>query len=269
MGMRLRGLVERLLAEPTPANREAFHRGLVMSMVWSPIREGQAPDPITTTPGGEQMLTVYTDGHSTLQVPGAKSAGGGSGRDALERARAAGVGLMVSTGHKAAARAVVSCEVAPAVLALERTDDPALGTIVWSPSGDDDTGFWEFEAGPVGGRSVTGVMVPEGTWEPIRPDDLARVRQTVLWVRGNDLAVRAHIAAEMWAWWSVDYRDPPYSDAIRTPEEFRDQLTLEVIRFEPGEDAYLDYADHGLVDDYGIRIYVTPDGQFTGGPGMC
>jgi hypothetical protein len=215
------------------------------------------------------MLLVYTDGHSALQEPGVRSAGGSSGREFLERALAAGVGLVVAAGHEAmAARAAVSREDVPAVLALERTEDSILGVITWSPSGDDDDGFWEFEAGPVRDHPVTGVVVPEAPWEPIRPDDLPRIRQTVQWVRGHDFAIRAHIAAQMWDWWYNEYCDPPDREAVRTPEEFRDKLTLEVVRFEPGEDAFLDYADHGLVCGYGIRIYVTPDGRFTRGPEM-
>ena len=73
----------------------------------------------------------------------------------------------------------------------------------------------------------------------------------------------------MWDWWYNEYCDPPDRETVRTPEQFRDKLSLEVVRFEPGEDAFLDYEDHGLVDGYGIRIYVTPDGRFTRGPEMC
>ena len=38
MGKKLRELVERLAAEPTAANRDAFRRGLLMSSVWLPAR---------------------------------------------------------------------------------------------------------------------------------------------------------------------------------------------------------------------------------------
>jgi|GEM_PF-2761726 len=275
---KLRELVERLALAPSPVNRDAFLRGLIMSMVWSPLRasgpkeraEGPVPpELIMVGPDGESMLLVYADGEAALREPGVKSAGGGSGRKFLERALSSGAGLAVTTGHEAIApRAVVTLSEIPAVLELERTEDPVLGVITWHPSSDDSKGFWEFEAGPVENYSVTGVVVPDAPWEPIQTDELPRIRQTVEWVRGNNFAVRAHIAAEMWDWWYNEYCDPPDREAVRTPEEFRDKLTLEVIRFEPGEDAFLDYADQGLVCGYGIRIYLSPDGRFTRGPEM-
>jgi hypothetical protein len=70
----------------------------------------------------------------------------------------------------------------------------------------------------------------------------------------------------MWEWWDSDYRDAPHQAPVSSPEQFRDTLELEVIRFEPGDDAYLVYADHGLVDGYGIHIHVSPTGRFTRGP---
>ncbi len=268
MGKRLRELVERLAAEPTPGNREAFHRGLVLSMVWSPVRGG--PEATVAGPGGEPVLLVYTDGHSALREPGVRSAGGGPGRRALERALAGGAGLAVTTGHEATApRATVARDEVPAVLARERVEDAVLGAVTWHPLSDDDAGFWEFDAGPVGKRSVTGVVVPEAVWGPVRAEDWPRIRRTVQWARANDLATRQHIAAEMWDWWYNEYCDPPDREAVRTPEQFRDKLELEVVRFEPGKDAFLDYADHGLVSGYGIRVYVSPDGRFTRGPEVC
>ncbi len=272
MGKRLRELVGRLADEPTPANREAFLRGLVLSMVWLPIRggEGRTQGPLTTGPGGELMLLVCTDGPAACREPGVRSAGGWSGRQSLERALASGVGLAVTTGHEATApHATVPWDEVPAVLARERVEDPVLGAVTWHPSSDDDRGFWEFEAGPVGERSVTGVVVPEATWGPIRPEDWPRIRRTVQWARANDRAIRQHIATEMWDWWYNEYCDPPDREAVRTPEQFRDTLELAVIRFEPSKDAFLDYADHGLVSGYGIRVYVSPDGRFTGGPEVC
>ena len=278
MGKKLRELVERLAAEPTAANRDAFRRGLLMSSVWTPLRpalEGDAgarhpPGPMTPGPDGAPTLLVYADGHSALREPGVRSAGGGSGRLMLERALAAGVGLMVTTGHEpTAARAVVPRGEVAAVLESGRWEDPTLGAIVWYPLGDDDNGFWEFEAGPVGGHSVTGVVVPKVAWEPIAPGELPRIRQTVQWVRANDPAIRAHIATQMWEWWSEEYCDSPDLEEVATPEAFRDTLELEVIRFEPGADVFLDYADHGLVQGYGIRIYVSPDGRFTDRPMVC
>jgi len=80
---------------------------------------------------------------------------------------------------------------------------------------------------------------------------------------------RAHIAARMWEWWFNEYSGPPDREAVTTAEQFRDTLELEVIRFEPAADAFLDYADHGLVCNYGIRIWVGPEGQFSGGPEVC
>ncbi|WP_149110481.1 hypothetical protein [Limnoglobus roseus] len=265
----LKELVERLAVAPTQANRDAFLRGLVMSMIWTPIRtqkEGP-PQPMTLGPDGQPALLVYADGSAALREPGVKSAGGGPGRESLERALASGAKLTVTTGHETTApQAVVTAGEIPAVLALGRAEDPVLGVITWHPSSDDDNGFWEFEAGPVENHSVAGVVVPDAPWESIRPDELSRIRQTVQWVRGNDFAVRSHIAAEMWDWWYNEYCDPPDREEVRTQEEFRDKLSLEVIRFEPGEDGFLDYADHGLVCGYGIRVYVRPDGRFTRGP---
>jgi hypothetical protein len=222
-----------------------------------------------TGPGGEPMLLVYTDGPSALREPGVRSAGGYSGRQPLERALASGVGLTVTTGYEATApRAAVPRDEVPAVLARERIEDLVLGAITWHPLSDDEEGFWKFEAGPVGTRSVTGVVVPEATWGPVRPEDWPRTRRTVQWARANDLAIRQHIATEMWDWW-YNSSGPAEREAVRSPEQFRDTLELEVIRFEPGKDAFLDYADHGLVSGYGIRIYVSPDGRFTRGPEVC
>lgn len=149
---------------------------------------------------------------------------------------------------------------------VERREDPELGTLTWVP----EFKFWQFEVGPVAGSQVTGVLVPKTGFDPLGPDELSRIRRTVAWVRDNDLIVRQHIAAEMWDWWFNDYSDPPDREAIRTPEQFRDKLTLEVIRFDSADtDGFLDYADHGLVSHYGIRIYVSPDGRFTRGPEVC
>jgi hypothetical protein len=155
------------------------------------------------------------------------------------------------------------------VLALERIEDPVLGQIVWEPGPDDDEGFWQFEAGPVRRRSVTGVVVPKTEWGPISPRVMPRIRRTVEWVRANDLTIRNHIATKMWDWWYNEYCDPPDREAIRTPKQFCDTLELEVIRFEPDAEAYLDYADHGLVCNYGIRVYVNSNGRLTRGPEIC
>ena len=148
----------------------------------------------------------------------------------------------------------------------EYYEDVELGKLTWSPVFQ----FWRFEAGPVGGRSVIGVLAPTPKFDPFAHKELRRIRQTVAWVRANDIAIRQHIATEMWDWWFNEYSDPPDRKAVRTPEQFRDRLTLEVIRFDSAEtDGFLDYADHGMMCNCGVRIYVSPKGRFTGGPEMC
>jgi hypothetical protein len=148
---------------------------------------------------------------------------------------------------------------------LNPVHDPVLGVLTWVST----FGWWEFEAGPVGGHSVTGVLVPSAAFNPLAAYELGRIRRTVAWVRANDPAIRQHIATEMWDWW-FESSGPLDRQVICTPEQFRDTLSLEVIRFDAADtDGFLDYADHGLVGNYGIRIYVSPDGRFTGGPEMC
>lgn len=273
MCKRLRQLVERLVADPSPANRAAFHRWLVMSMVWTPLyvspaEKARETDPTTVGSEGETLALVFTEGSSARHAYDVGSAGGESGRNALERALAGNVGLAVATGlEPTAPRAFVSVNEAASVLELERFVDPILGVIAWDPASD-DKGFWRFDAGPVDGRSVAGVAVPRSPWEQIGAEDLARIRKTVLWARANDAAVRAHIAAEMWDWWYNEYSDPSDREEVPTREEFCRKLELEVIRFEPGENGYLVYADQDLVSGYGIHIHVSQEGRFTQGPYM-
>jgi hypothetical protein len=278
MGKKLREAVEGFAFDPTPKNRDTFHYCLLMSTVYVPNRRvarqsapGSKPpsDPMTSGPNNEPMLLVYTDGTSALREPGVTSAGGGPARDTLRKAMSNGVGVMVTTGHqKRAPRAVVLTSNIPALLTLGRMEDPVLGEIVWDPSSDDEDGFWRFEAGPVDGRSVAGVVVPETEWGEISSRRLLQVRKTVEWVRANDAAIRSHIATEMWDWWYNEYCDPPDRIEVNTAEQFRDKLELEVIRFEPDEDGCLVYEDHGMVCGYGIEIHVSPGGRFTSGPAM-
>jgi hypothetical protein len=248
MAKRLTELVERFVAEPTPANREAFHRGLMLAMVWTPLG-GQPAD----------TFTVYTDSGPLLDRRG-QSAGGGPARGAVEQALAAGRSLTVATGtRKSDPRVVIPPADMPAILSHERIDDPELGAITWQPS-DESDGFWEFAVG-----AVTGVIVPPAGWPPPHPADLPRIRKTVRWALANDLPVRQHIADRMWGWWREDQCGDP-DPQVSTREQFGDRLELEVIRFEPGAEAMLVYADNGLVSGYGIRIWVTPTGRFTRGP---
>jgi hypothetical protein len=277
VGKRLRNLVERWIAEPTAANRDAFYDGFILSMVHVPAqrdsRQGRGPgrpfDPMTVGPGGQPMFLVYTDAEAALQESEVNTAYGGSGRLYLEKALAARAGVTVATGAASTApRAHIPLEDVSAVLNRERKEDPLLGLITWKPASKDEDGFWRFEAGPVSGHPVAGVVVPAGVWQPISPNELPRIHATVQWVRANDFVIRQHIATEMWDWWFNEYCDPPDREAIPTPERFRDTLELEVIRFEPGKDAYLVYQDHGLVCGYGILIWITPEGRFTKGPMM-
>lgn len=142
-------------------------------------------------------------------------------------------------------------------------EHPVLGKLTWTPH----SGTWKFEAGRIDGRPVRGVLVPGPGFDPLGAAESARVRRTVDWALANDPAIRAHVADRMWDWWRTTgwAADPD----IATPADFARSLALELVRFEAGRDAYLVYADNGLVDHCGIRIYVGPDGQFTGGPMVC
>jgi hypothetical protein len=244
-----------------------------MSMVWTPLyvsaaEKAHSSESATFEADGEPLVLVFAESQAARRAFGVESAGGESGRRSLERALASNIGLAVAIDSEPRApRAVVNANEVTSLLALEQKNDPVLGIITWYPMSD-DKGFWRFEAGPVGNHSVAGVVVPDSPWEPIRDGELPRIRKTVLWVRENDGAIRAHIAAEMWDWWFNEYCDPSDRETIRTPKEFCEKLELEAIRFEPGADARLAYADHELVGGYGIHINVNHDGRFTRGPEM-
>jgi hypothetical protein len=271
-------LICQLAAEPTLANRDAFELQLVHSMVWVPLQ--LEADPTVAGPKGERMLLVWADADSARQACtpprktndfgyGWDSVGGSSGLDTLKKARAKRAGLVVTCGKGSSeARVMILGKEVNRVLALGRREDPVLGRLVWEPESDNDAeGIWSFKAGRVRNKTVTGVLAPSRKWNPLTKAELPRIRQTVQWVLANDLPIRQHIADKMWDWW-VDYTDPSERRRITAPERFRDKLSMEVIRFDPGKDGMVDFNDHGMLNGYGIQIWVNARGRFTKGPMM-
>jgi hypothetical protein len=132
----LRELVMRLADHPTPANQDAFYRGILTGQVAVPLRvlpSGVQPGieqvadgqqwsvPTTRGPDGRPMLLVYTDQQAAMQSPGVKAVFGIAGRVVLEMAQANGAGVIVATGYGAAGSwAGVPQDHVAALLAVER-----------------------------------------------------------------------------------------------------------------------------------------------------
>lgn len=114
----LRDLVVQLADHPTPANQDAFHRGLLASRVSVPLRTipvgavagtqsvrdgAQWPVPTTRGPDGGLMLLVYTDQRAAMEIPQTTVAFDIAARAILQMALTNGAGVIVATGHGVAA----------------------------------------------------------------------------------------------------------------------------------------------------------------------
>jgi hypothetical protein len=139
--------------------------------------------------------------------------------------------------------------------------DPVLGPLTWDAS----NAWWTFDAGPVGGRSVRALIIPDSNWEALSETSLTRIRACVQWIRSNEPAIRAYIGAEMFDWWLDAYYDEDI-DTVRTPEEFAATIELAGISFDSGGPARVVYEDNNLVGGHGIWLSVGPNGEFSDGP---
>jgi hypothetical protein len=136
-------------------------------------------------------------------------------------------------------------------------NDEGLGLLTW----DDDQVMWTFEAGPVGGRSVRGAILPEDCRVPLAGVQLETVRALVRWVRQNEPSVREHLTAEMFDWWR-DTSGDQAGAAAPTPEEFRARLTLTCVYFfDDGSKAKVAYELAGWI----LSVTVGPGGAFEAG----
>src|SRR5262249_35178314 len=90
---------------------------------------------------------------------------------------------------------------------------------------------------------------------------LEKVRTCLRWIRENEAAVRGHLTAEVFEWWQDTYGGS--AAAARSPEEFRERLTLACIYFYE-----ILCGTAKVVFDCGERIMlvtVEPDGAFRPG----
>src|SRR5262245_38139135 len=142
----------------------------------------------------------------------------------------------------------------------EPVQDPLLGPLTW----DADRGWWTFDAGPIGGRSVEALIIPDPTWEPMSEASRSRIRACLDWVQANEPAIQSHIGADMFDWWCGSYAQE--EDEVSTPEEFAAAIELEGITFAADGLARLVYDDANLVGGHGIWLSVGPTGEFSDGP---
>jgi hypothetical protein len=139
--------------------------------------------------------------------------------------------------------------------------DPVLGLVSW----DEKDRWWRFDAGPINGRSIGAIAIPEPNWNPVAEESLSSMRACAQWIRTNEPAIRTHIAREMFDWWLDSYYDEDI-DEITTPEGFRDTIELAGISFYGNGKAYVLYDDHNLVGGHTISLSVSPSGEFSDGP---
>jgi hypothetical protein len=69
----------------------------------------------------------------------------------------------------------------------EPFDDPVLGRVTWNA----ERKCWNFDAGPVNGRSIPAGYDPADYHLPPAEHGWDGVRGCVRWVRGHELAARA------------------------------------------------------------------------------
>jgi hypothetical protein len=136
--------------------------------------------------------------------------------------------------------------------------DPLLGTLTW------DETWWRFDAGPIDGRSVEALIIPDPGWDPLSEVSRTRIRACLDWIRANEPAIRAHICADMFEWWCQSYATQ--EDEVHTPEEFAAAIHLEGISFYSDGLARLVFDDANLVGGHGIWLSVGPNGEFSDGP---
>jgi hypothetical protein len=140
----------------------------------------------------------------------------------------------------------------------EQIHDPLLGAL------ERGEGLWVFTAGPLPGWPVEGFIVPSPDWDPLGEPTRSGIRACLDWIRQNEPAIRARIAAEMFNRWRASHAER--AKRVRTPAEFAAAIKLEQIGFHSDGSARLVYDDGGLVRGAGIWISVGPNGEFASGP---
>jgi len=139
-----------------------------------------------------------------------------------------------------------------------------LGAITW----DEENRWWRFDVGTFRGRPAGGLAHPEPNWDPLSGESLTRLRACVAWVRANEPRIRAHIAAEMFAWWLDAYYDPEIDD-VTTPEQFCDRIEFAGLSFYSDGLVQVVYDDRGLIGGHSITLSVGPNGEFSDGPDIA
>jgi hypothetical protein len=140
--------------------------------------------------------------------------------------------------------------------------DPALGKLTWGTNG------WTFRF-PLGhGRQGRGTIIASSREPRPSTECLAAVRDYVRWFRGNDTALRAHIAGEMFDGWRSGWYDPEI-DRTQTRLGFQRKVNLSGINFywdEPWVSVV--YSDGGLFGGHGIELATDYAGKIDGKPMM-
>ena len=144
-----------------------------------------------------------------------------------------------------------------------KVHDEILGPLRW----DDQHSWWTFEVGPIAGRSIRGLIIPEDSRVPLARVQLDTVRACVTWIRANEPAVREFITRKSFNWWLDAWFDEEI-DEINTPEEFCETIRLSGVNFYEDGKARMCYEDGGLLGGHSLWVRVGPDGTFEDGPEM-
>jgi hypothetical protein len=102
---------------------------------------------------------------------------------------------------------------------------------------------WEFDAGPIDGRSIPAYYIPEEIGGARAEQDWERVRNCVLWIRANEARVRDFIKEKVhdsWLRWRC----------------------LTGINFDRQQEARLIYGFVGVV----ISVHISATGEIIGDP---
>lgn len=139
--------------------------------------------------------------------------------------------------------------------------DDTLGPLAWN----EQHSWWTFEVGPVAGRSIRGTIIPEDSRVPLARVRLDTVRACVVWIRGNEPAVRQFITNKAFDWWLDGWYDEEI-DTVSTPDGFRETIRLGGVHFYENGKAEMCYEDGGLVGGHSLWVTVGPDGTIEDGP---
>jgi len=139
--------------------------------------------------------------------------------------------------------------------------DELLGPLTW----DEERSWWTFEVGPIAGRPVRGLIIPEDRRVPLARVQLGAVRACVAWIRANEPAVREFITHKSFDWWMKAWYDDEI-DQVNTPQGFRETIQLGGVNFYEDGKACMCYKDGGLLGGHSLWVTVGPGGVFEHGP---